>query len=105
MTRKKTDPGSRLTEEIAQLLANLHLRRIAECFDEEVRRAEDEGTTFPEIFVRLLRAQYHFRQESAQALGRSDPGLLARRDPPTMCGCAVRVHVGTVVDGSVLTFE
>ena len=31
--------GTRLTEELAQLLANLHLGRIAECFDDEVRRA------------------------------------------------------------------
>jgi len=67
MSRKKTDPTSRLTEEIAQLLENLHLRRIATCFDEEVRRAEEEDTSFVELFARLLRAQYYARQESALA--------------------------------------
>lgn len=70
MAKKKSDgssDGTRLTEEMAQLLANLHLGRMAECFDEEVRRAEEDGTTFPELFARLLRAQYHFRQESALA--------------------------------------
>lgn len=68
MRKKKSDDGgSRLTDEIRQLLANLHLRRMEECFDEEVRRAEENGATFPEIFVTLLRAQYHHRQESALA--------------------------------------
>jgi hypothetical protein len=41
----------------------------------------------------------------AQALARSDPGLLARRDPPTMGGCAGRVLADTVASGFVLTFE
>lgn len=66
-TKKKGEGGSRLTDEIRQLIANLHLGRMGECFDEEVTRAEEEGTPFPELFARLLRAQYHFRQESALA--------------------------------------
>jgi DNA replication protein DnaC len=36
-------------------------------YDEEVQKAEADGSTFNEIFVRLLRAQYHHRQETALA--------------------------------------
>lgn len=68
MAKKTSDDGSsKLTEEIRQLLTNLHLTRMGQCFDEEMKRAEEEATTFPELFARLLRAQYHFRQESALA--------------------------------------
>jgi DNA replication protein DnaC len=65
MTRRRKPPTSRITEEIRQLLHNLHLRRIEELYDEELHRAEQGGSTFNELFVRLLRAQYHHRQESA----------------------------------------
>jgi DNA replication protein DnaC len=67
MTRKRRPPQSRITEEIRQLLLNLHLRRIEVIYDEEVQKAEADGSTFNEIFVRLLRAQYHHRQETALA--------------------------------------
>ncbi|HJX61340.1 MAG TPA: IS21-like element helper ATPase IstB [Dehalococcoidia bacterium] len=60
-------PPSRMSEEIRQLLANLHLRRIADIYDEEMKGAEEHGRTFNETFARLLRAQYHYRQESALA--------------------------------------
>jgi hypothetical protein len=43
--------------------------------------------------------------DEARALARSDPGLLARRDPPTMHGCADVGRAGSVVVGSPLTFE
>lgn len=66
-TRRPTTPPSRMTEEIRQLLHNLHLRRIEALYDEEVENAERDGSTFNELFVRLLRAQYHHRQESALA--------------------------------------
>ena len=58
---------SRMSEEIRQLLKNLHLGRIAEIYDEEIAKAEQEGHTSNELFARLLRAQYHHRQESALA--------------------------------------
>jgi len=67
MTRKRRPPQSRITEEIRQLLLNLHLRRIEVIYDEEVQKAEADGSTFNELFVRLLRAQYHHRQETALA--------------------------------------
>ena len=54
-------------EEIEQLLANLHLGRIAEILDAELRRATAEDFSHEELLVRLLRAQWHHRQESALA--------------------------------------
>ena len=56
-----------MSEEMCQLLANLHLGRIAEIYDEEITSAEENGRTFNETFARLLRAQYQHRQESALA--------------------------------------
>jgi DNA replication protein DnaC len=56
-----------MTDEIAQLLQSLHLRKIAELFDEELARAEHEGTSYQELMARLLRAQWHFQQQSALA--------------------------------------
>lgn len=54
-----------MSEEIEQLLKNLHLGRIAQIFDEEVAAAEREGLSLTEFVARLLRAQWHHRQESA----------------------------------------
>jgi DNA replication protein DnaC len=56
-----------MTEEIEQLLSNLRLRRIAEIFDEVLTTAEKEGLSYSELVVRLLRAQWHARQEQALA--------------------------------------
>lgn len=65
--RKSPQPHSRMSEEIGQLLVNLHLRRIEQIYEEELQNAELKALTFNEQFVRLLRAQYHHRQESALA--------------------------------------
>jgi len=54
-------------EEIEQLLANLHLGRIAEILDAELARATAEDIAHEELIVRLLRAQWHYRQETALA--------------------------------------
>src|SRR5271170_2111296 len=59
--------GAGPREEIQQLLKNLHLTRIADILEAEVRQAEEDSLTFNEIFVRLLRAQYYHRQETALA--------------------------------------
>ena len=56
-----------MTDEIDQLLKNLRLRRIAELYDEEVSRGDKEELPFSEVFVRLLRAQWHHNQENALA--------------------------------------
>jgi DNA replication protein DnaC len=67
MTRRRKPPTlpNHMTEEIRQLLHNLHLRKIEDIYDEQLQKAEHDGSTFNELFVRLLRAQYHHRQESA----------------------------------------
>jgi len=56
-----------MTEEVEQLLSNLRLRRIADIFDETLTAAEKEGSSYSELIVRLLRAQWLSRQEQALA--------------------------------------
>jgi DNA replication protein DnaC len=56
-----------MTDEIAQLLKNLHLLRIAEILDDELVNAEKKELGYQELIARLLRAQWHHRQESALA--------------------------------------
>lgn len=56
-----------MTEDLEQLLKNLHLRRIPEIWDEEAKKAEKDGMPFEKLAVRLLRAEWHHRQESALA--------------------------------------
>ena len=52
-------------EEIEQLLKNLKLKRMLEAFDEELGRAQKKDSSYECFFVRLLRAQWHHRQETA----------------------------------------
>jgi len=54
-----------MTDEIQQLLKVLRLRKISEIFDDEVALAEKEQRSYQEVFVRLLRAQWHAQQENA----------------------------------------
>jgi DNA replication protein DnaC len=54
-----------MTDEIDQLLKALHLLRIREIFDEELQKAESEQLSYSDCFARLLRAQWHARQETA----------------------------------------
>ncbi|MGH8648781.1 MAG: ATP-binding protein, partial [Burkholderiales bacterium] len=54
-----------MTEELDQLLDNLKLRRIREIYDEQMRAAEKEDVSYSEFLARLLRAQWHHRQETA----------------------------------------
>jgi DNA replication protein DnaC len=54
-----------MTEELEQLLKNLKLRRVLEIYDEQLRAAEKEDVTYSEFLTRLVRAQWHARQESA----------------------------------------
>jgi DNA replication protein DnaC len=54
-----------MTEELEQLLDNLKLRRIREIYDEQMRAAEKEDASYSEFLARLLRAQWHYRQETA----------------------------------------
>jgi len=56
-----------MTDDLAQLLKSLHLGKIAEILDEELAQAEKKHTTYTELLARLLRAQWHARQENALA--------------------------------------
>lgn len=56
-----------MNEDIEQLLNNLHLARMVEIFDEELGRAQSEQLTHSDFLARLLRAQWHHRQETALA--------------------------------------
>jgi DNA replication protein DnaC len=54
-----------MTEELDQLLKNLKLRRMLEIYEEQLRAAEKQDVTYSEFLTRLLRAQWHHRQETA----------------------------------------
>lgn len=57
----------RQSDELDQLLKNLHLKRISEIYGEQVGAAEKEDLPYSEFLTRLLRAQWHNRQETALA--------------------------------------
>ena len=54
-----------VNEELEQLLKNLHLRRILDICEEEFEKAEAKQLAYEELVLRLLRAQWHHRQETA----------------------------------------
>ena len=56
-----------MKDDVAQMLKSLHLRRIAEILDDEVKRADKEKLSYQEFLARLLRAQWQANQESALA--------------------------------------
>jgi DNA replication protein DnaC len=56
-----------MTDEIAQLLKSLHLGRIAEILDAELAHADQNELSYQDLLARLLRAQWHHRQETALA--------------------------------------
>ena len=55
----------KINEELEQLLKNLKLRRILDIYDEQLRAAEKEDVSYTEFLTRLMRAQWHARQEHA----------------------------------------
>jgi DNA replication protein DnaC len=52
-------------EELQQLLKNLRLQRILDIYAEQLGAAEKEDVSYTEFLLRLMRAQFHSRQESA----------------------------------------
>ena len=56
---------TKINEELEQQLRNLGLRRILEVYEEQLSAAEKEDITYSEFLVRLLRTQWHARQEGA----------------------------------------
>lgn len=56
-----------ITDDLDQLLRALQLTKIAEILEEELAQAEAEALSYGAFLARLLRAQYHYRQETALA--------------------------------------
>ena len=54
-----------MTEELDQLLRNLRLKKICEICEEEIQRAETQQVTYQEFLLRLVRPQWHAKQEQA----------------------------------------
>jgi DNA replication protein DnaC len=54
-----------MNEELDQLLKNLKLRGILDSYGEQLRAAEKEDVSYTEFVTRLMRAQWHARQENA----------------------------------------
>ena len=56
---------NRPMEELLQTLKTLHLNRMAEMLPEEIARAEKDGIPYVELLLRLARAQWNHRHETA----------------------------------------
>jgi len=56
-----------MTDDLEQLLRNLHFKKIIEILDDEIKHAEKQQLSYATFLARLLRAQYHYRQETALA--------------------------------------
>jgi DNA replication protein DnaC len=56
-----------MTGDLEQLLRNLKLTKVLEIYDETAQKAEEDGLSYADLFTRLLRAQWHARQDSALA--------------------------------------
>src|ERR1700693_2215627 len=56
-----------MTDEIEQLLRNLHLKKIATIVDDELAHADKQQLAYGAFLARLLCAQYQHRQETALA--------------------------------------
>lgn len=54
-----------MNEELDQLLRNLHLKRIREVIEEELQHAEEQQLAYTDFLLRLVRAQWHHKQETA----------------------------------------
>lgn len=67
-----------MNEELEQLLKNLHLRRILNIYDDQLRAAEKDQISYTDFLLRLIRAQWHFRQESALEWRIENAGLPER---------------------------
>ena len=64
-----------MNDDLQQLLTNLRLTKIAEILDEQVAAAEAESLPFKRLLARLLRAEWHHRQESALAFRIKKAGM------------------------------
>jgi DNA replication protein DnaC len=56
-----------MNDDLEQLLRSLHLKKISEILDEQLKKADKESLPFSSLLARLLRAEWQSRQESALA--------------------------------------
>lgn len=56
-----------MRQRLHEMLRKLRLRGMSEILDEELDRAEREGTAYDELLSRLLRQEYGYRQERSLA--------------------------------------
>jgi DNA replication protein DnaC len=54
-----------MTDELEQLLRSLRLTKILEVWDDEVKTADEQGLSSTALLARVLRAQWHAKQENA----------------------------------------
>jgi DNA replication protein DnaC len=54
-----------MTEELEQLMKNLHFKRSIEIYAEQLKTAEKEDLSYTDFLARLLRAEYHSHQEQS----------------------------------------
>ncbi len=54
-----------MNDDLEQLLRNLRLTRILETYDEHLKQAEKEDISYTDFVLRLLRPQWHARQEQS----------------------------------------
>jgi DNA replication protein DnaC len=54
-----------MTEELEQLMKSLHMKRTIETYAEQLKAAEKEDITYSDFLARLLRAEWHSRQENS----------------------------------------
>jgi len=54
-----------MTEGLAQLMKNLHLSHIIEIYSPQLRAAEKDNLSYSEFLERLLRPEWHSRQQKA----------------------------------------
>jgi DNA replication protein DnaC len=54
-----------MTEELEQLMKSLHMKRLIEIYTEQLKAAEKDDITYSDFLARLLRAEWHSRQEGS----------------------------------------
>jgi len=54
-----------MTEELEQLMKSLHMKRSLEIYAEQLKAAEKDDIAYSDFLARLLRAEWHSRQESS----------------------------------------
>ena len=64
-----------MNDDLDQLLRNLHLSRIREIYDAQLKEAEKQDVSYTEFVLRLLRPQWHARQDQSLAWRVKKAGL------------------------------